>query len=334
MEGVVGGRGTRDAGPGMGDRATACAHDDFSVPRGDAYAEFQRELAAAGLLIPMGVPGLYARGGDLECVITHFDALVSRAGAGLNPEVLRFPPVFARHHYERIDHIHNFPDLMGSVHTFTGNESEHREMLGRFERKEDWTRDLVPARVMMAPAICYPLYPSAAGSTLRPEGRRVDLQGYAFRHEPSQDPARMQSFRMHEFVRLGTPGQALEHRAHWLDLGQEIFESVGLATERVVANDPFFGRGGRVQKALQKEQALKFEFVFPVCSTEKPTAIGSCNYHQDHFGIAFDIRTPDGKPAHSACVGFGLERVALALFRRHGLALDRWPREVKDVLGL
>ena len=38
--------------------------------------------------------------------------------------------------------------------------------------------------------------------------------------------------------------------------------------------------------------------------------------------------------AHSACVGFGLERVALALFKTHGLKLSAWPREVRDVLAL
>jgi seryl-tRNA synthetase len=247
---------------------------------------------------------------------------------------MRFPPIFARADYEKIDHIHNFPDLMGSVHTFMGGDREHREMLGRFERKDDWSRDLAASQVMMTPAICYPLYPTAAGGTLSGDGRRVDLQGYAFRHEPSKDPARMQIFRMHEFVRLGTPAQALEHRAFWLDKGQEIFESVGLATERVPANDPFFGRGGKVQKAIQREQALKYEFVIPVCSKEKPTAIGSCNYHLDHFGLAFDIRTGDGAVAHSACVGFGLERIALALFRTHGLELAAWPGAVRDVLRL
>jgi len=309
-------------------------HDDLALETADAYEAFRGELAAAGLLVPMGVPGVYGRGRDFERVIDQFDALVSREGARLSPEVMRFPPIFARADYEKIDHIHNFPDLMGSVHTFMGGDREHREMLGRFERKDDWSRDLAASQVMMTPAICYPLYPTAAGGTLPGDGRRVDLQGYAFRHEPSKDPARMQIFRMHEFVRLGTPAQALEHRAFWLDKGQEIFESVGLATERVPANDPFFGRGGKVQKAIQREQALKYEFVIPVCSKEKPTAIGSCNYHLDHFGLAFDIRTGDGTVAHSACVGFGLERIALALFRTHGLELAAWPGAVRDVLRL
>ncbi len=309
------------------------AHEDLALETADAYQVYQRELVAAGLLIPLGVRGVYGRGGTFERVITQFDNLVTRHGAALKPEVMRFPPIFSRAHYEKIDHIHNFPDLMGSLHTFTGKEREHRDMLGKFERKEDWSRDLAASQVMMTPAICYPLYPTATG-TLPPGGRRVDLQGFAFRHEPSDDPARMQIFRMHEFVRLGTPAQALEHRNYWLEKGREVLNSVGLDAQPVVANDPFFGRGGKVQKAIQVEQNLKFEFVVPICSTEKPTAIGSCNYHLDHFGVAFDIRTADGAVAHSACVGFGLERVALALFKTHGFKLEDWPREVRDVLDL
>jgi hypothetical protein len=50
--------------------------------------------------------------------------------------------------------------------------------------------------------------------------------------------------------------------------------------------------------------------------------------------VAFDIHSSDGAVAHSACVGFGLERIALALFHRHGLELSGWPREVRDVLAL
>jgi seryl-tRNA synthetase len=308
-------------------------HADLAIPVGDRYREYLDLLVAHRLLLPTGVQGVYGRGTDFERVIDRFDAVVTRAAAPLAPEVLRFPPIFNRRHYEKIDHIRNFPDLMGSVQTFKGGDPEHRDMLGRFERSEDWSRDLAPAEVMMTPAICYPLYPSSTG-TLPPGGRRVDLQGYAFRHEPSGDPARMQIFRMHELVRLGTPDEALGHRDHWLALGQEIFRSVGLATTPVIANDPYFGRGGKVQKAIQREQNLKYEFVIPICSEEKPTAIGSCNYHLDHFGAAFDIRTHDGAVAHSACVGFGLERVALALFRTHGLDLGEWPREVRDVLAL
>lgn len=298
-----------------------------------AYQDYLAALIGAGLLIPSGVRGVFGRSGAFENIIDRFEHFVARETRSLNAEVIHFPPVFNRAHYCCIDHIYNFPDLMGSVHSFTGREAEHAHMLQKFERREDWTADLNPTQVMLAPAACYPLYPTATG-TLPPEGRLVDLKSFVFRHEPSDDPARMQSFRMHEFVRLGTPEQALGHRDFWLDKAQDILRSIGLPVAAVLANDPFFGRGGRVMKATQREQNLKFELVVPICSEEKPTAITSCNYHLDHFGSAFNIKTSDGATAHSACMGFGLERIALALFKHHGLEPAAWPQSVRKKLEL
>ena len=112
-----------------------------------------------------------------------------------------------------------------------------------------------------------------------------------------------------------------------------MLHTLELGAKRVIANDPFFGRGGRVMVATQREQALKFELVVPITSTETPTAVVSCNCHLDHFGRAFGIRSADGETAHSACIGFGLERIALALLRRHGLEPDKWPAKVRGVLN-
>ncbi len=299
----------------------------------DPYKAYQAELVEAGLLIPLGVRGLYGRSGLFEHIIDQFEHYVTRMGAHLNPEVMRFPPLFSRSHYEQIDHINNFPDLMGSVHTFLGKDKEHQELLRIFNQKEDWSRGLAASEVMMVPAACYPLYPTAKG-TLPAGGRVVDLKTFVFRHEPSDDPARMQIFRQREYVRLGTPDEALSHRNYWLERGKMMLESVGLPVEAVVANDPFFGRGGKVMKATQIEQVLKYELVVPICSTEKPTAISSCNYHLDHFGAAFGIRTADGEVAHTACIGFGLERITLALLKTHGFKVDAWPKSVRDILDL
>jgi len=299
----------------------------------DAYQAYLDQLTSAGLLIPSGVRGVYGRSGAFERVVSRFEDFVTRMGRHLNPEVMRFPPVFNRDHYSRINHINNFPDLMGSVHSFTGGDPEHVELVRKFESDEDWSRDLAASEVMMIPAACYPLYPTATG-TLPEGGRTVDLESFVFRHEPSDDPARMQIFRQREYVRLGSGEEALAHRDYWLERGKGMLQSVGLAAEAVVANDPFFGRGGRMMKATQREQVLKFELVVPICSEEKPTAVTSCNYHLDYFGIAFGINTPDGKPAHSACIGFGLERIALALFKTHGLEVRAWPKAVREILEL
>jgi len=300
----------------------------------DPYEGFMQELLDNKLLVSCGVKGVYGRSGIFEQIITGFDNLVTEAGADKQPEVIRFPPIFNRSHYLENDHIETMPDLLGSVHSFKGNERLHRQMLEKVHQRDPaWTDFLEATDVMLAPAACYPLYPTLTG-TLPEGGRLFDLQSYVFRHEPSDDPARMQIFRMHEYVCVGSPQQALDHRTYWLEQGQVLLQSVGLDVRVELANDPFFGRGGKVMKASQKEQALKFELVIPICREDKPTAIASCNCHLDHFGTTYQIHQTNGEVAHSSCVGFGLERIALALLKTHGMNPSTWPAAIKQKLAI
>ncbi len=300
----------------------------------DAYRLYRQQLLDAGLLLSSGVPGVYGLSGNFEGIIEAFEGYVTRMGSHLSPEVVRFPPIISRKTYLCTDHIKTFPDLMGSVHSFKGSERDHVRLVQKQEDAEEWAEDLDPTEVMMVPAACYPLYPTAANTVLPEEGRLVDLRAFVFRHEPSPDPARMQIFRQREYVRLGTAEQAHAHRDYWLKRGEEMLCALGLDVKPIVANDPFFGRGGRVMAATQKEQELKYELVAPIASTEKLTAITSSNYHLDHFGQEFDIKTPDGAFAHTACVGFGLERIALAMFKKHGFDAETWPHEVRGLLEI
>src|SRR5256885_12270687 len=63
---------------------------------------------------------------------------------------------------------------------------------------------------------------------------------------------------------------------------------------------------------LFRSQGLKLEMVIPVANAQ-PTACLSFNYHQDHFASTWGVGLADGSLAHTGCVGFGLERLALAL---------------------
>jgi len=296
----------------------------------DAYRE---ELIASGLLIPTGVPGVYGRSGLFEGVIEHFEALVTRAGRAEHPERVCFPPIIPRRDFETSEYLKSFPQLAGSVHSFNGTERDHIRLLNQLEKGEDWTRGLPSTEVTLTPAACYPIYPQLRG-TLPPDGKLIDMQSYVFRHEPSPDPCRMQMFRQREYVRIGTPDAVRRHRDLWLERGLDILKRLELPAQAVIANDPFFGRAGQMLANNQREQSLKFELVIPIGSADAPTACISCNYHQDHFGHLFGIRTVDGADAHTACIGFGLERIALALFRHHGLDPDRWSSGVRDTLDL
>ncbi|WP_220093621.1 amino acid--[acyl-carrier-protein] ligase [Flexivirga caeni] len=297
-----------------------------------AQEEFRNELVDARILVRTSVDGLYQRSATFESIVRGIERLVGIAGNGGYEPLLFFPPVLPREEFIRSDYLRSFPDLTGSIDTFVGNDRDHVNLLRALENGEDWTRFLAPAEVMLCSAACHPLYASLTG-TLPEGGRRVELQGFCFRHEPSVDPARMQMFRQHEFVAVGTPGECIAHRDKWLDTALSLLRGLGLPVRKVVANDPFFGRAGRILAANQRDTALKFEIVCPITSTESPTAIASGNYHLDHFGGPFNILASDGHIAHSACIGFGLERITLALLKTHGIDPRAWPDDVRSQLG-
>jgi seryl-tRNA synthetase len=84
----------------------------------------------------------------------------------------------------------------------------------------------------------------------------------------------------------------------------------------------------------QKQQQLKFELLIPLRSEEQPTACMSFNYHREHFGTTWGIQDANGEPAHTGCVAFGMDRLAVAMFHTHGTDLSAWPAKVRDLLGM
>lgn len=299
--------------------------------RSKAQAAYRDELLAAGLLIDTGVPGVYGRSAVFESVIERFDRYVGRAGAADAPTRLRFPPVLSRKHFEASGYMGNMPQLAGTIHSFEGAQEQQAALLKCLARGDDWSEHQRMTDLVLTPAGCYPVYPTLRGELAR-EGRLIDVFSYCFRHEPSPDPARMQLFRMREFVRVGLPDEVRRWRAGWLDRGASMMQALGLNVHVALANDPFFGRTGKLLAASQREQELKYELVVPISSSEEPTAVLSFNYHQDLFGGLYGIQIA-GEPAHTGCVGFGMERVALALFKTHGFDPERWPSQVREALG-
>jgi len=291
-------------------------------------AAFHAGLVEHGFVIPTGVKGGDGRTAKFEDVLERFDALVMREAAGDGAEPLHFPPIVARALIERLGYLGNFPQLAGSIHSFFGDERQARELAAKAEAGERWEHLLEPAETMLLPAACYPVYPTFSG--LLPEGGRlVTVRNWCYRHEPSDEPTRLQSFRMREFIRCGAPDEVQAWRDAWLERGLALLRSLDLPAQSDVAHDPFFGRAGRMMAASQRDQRLKFEIVVPVISRERPTAVCSFNWHQEHFTGTFGIRRHDGATAHTACLGFGLERVTLALIKTHGFELDAWPAGVR-----
>jgi seryl-tRNA synthetase len=296
-------------------------------------AEDRQTRLAESLLLPTGVDGVYARTGVYESVVEALAALLS-ARRPPEAEVLRFPPVMSRKHLEVHGYLKSFPHLLGCVSCLSGSEPEIRAAIDRLDQGEPWVDSLAAADLVLSPAACYPVYPIAAARGPVPKGGAIfDVASDCFRREPSRDIDRLQSFRMREFVCLGTPEEVQAFRGAWMERGAAIARDLGLDHRIELASDPFFGRGAQIVALSQLQQELKYELLVPVRSEASPTACISFNYHREHFGQAWDLRTDSGEVAHTGCVAFGMDRLAVALFVAHGARLEDWPSAVRVALG-
>jgi seryl-tRNA synthetase len=290
-------------------------------------------LTMQALFQSSGVDGVRARTHLFERAVEGLTGLISRLRAP-EAEVLRFPPVTNRSHIEKSGYLHSFPHLLGAVCCLHGGEGEVRAAISGAGAKE-WVAATTPTDLVLTPAACYPLYPLVASrGAIAADGLVFDVASDCFRHEPSQDIDRFQSFRMREFVCMGTRDQVVKFREQWMARGPEFADLLGLPHTIESASDPFFGRTGKLLAMSQIEQAAKFELLIPVRPGEGPTACMSFNYHRDHFGAKWGLKTEAGEVAHTGCTAFGIDRLALALFSTHGLDLAAWPAHTREALSI
>jgi seryl-tRNA synthetase len=271
-------------------------------------------MISSTALLPTSAAGVYLTARDFEAVVHGLgSALTTLAGASVQ-QSLRTPPVIARSIIERVGYHESFPHLLGRVSHGTGTDTP------------------VESDLVLLPAGCYCVYPTFQGVRLNGYAE-LSIEATCFRQEESVEPGRLRSFRMREFVRLGAAEGCRDWRDNRIASAHDWLAELGLTTETVVASDPFFGSGSRLIRMLQVEQELKIELVAAIAPGQAQS-VASGNYHKDQFGQLFAISDPEGAVAHSACIAFGYERLALALLHLYGENPRRWPKRVKKVLSL
>ena len=308
--------------PPMPAAKPAISYDNESLFRG---------LVDNGLIVPTAVPGTFGRTAAFETVLERFDGLVRDLAKHDAAEHYTFPPVIDRKILEKVGYLGSFPQLCGCITSFKGDRKRAQQLVNRIADGEPYNDLLDDTDVVLNPAACYPFYPTLKGRQCA-GGRLATMLNWVYRHEPSPEPTRMQSYRVREFVRVGTRDEVMAWRDMWLQRAMDLLLSLGLPARSDLASDPFFGRTASMLAAGQIEMKLKYEILVPVISEENPTAVASFNFHQDHFGKNFEIETSDGQVANTACLGFGLERVVMALFKTHGYRPQDWPADIRRKL--
>ncbi|MFT3776061.1 MAG: hypothetical protein QM820_62755 [Minicystis sp.] len=184
----------------------------------------------------------------------------------------------------------------------------------------------------LRPAVCLPVYRALEGTSLPAEGLAVTTSGKAFRYESGnmEGIQRLWDFSMREIVFAGSARFVEAQRARVIEMVTALMRDWDLAFRLVSASDPFFATVRGTKALWQRTRSLKHEMLVDVGAGA--VAAGSINVAGTLFGDAFHIATHDGEIATTACVGFGLERLVLALFSQHGFAPARWPEGLREVV--
>lgn len=293
------------------------AQEGTAATNRDLPDEATVRLVAGGWVLPTAVPGVLGHTAKFEAVLARLQAVLTAADPSASPGPVWYPPVAPRADIDRAQYAEAFPHLLGSVHALeTDGEPAGLDLPDDSARR--------PADVVLAPAVCYGVYPLLADSAIT-QPVFFDVAGTCYRHEATSELGRYRSFRMREFVTVCGEKAAPLWRDLWITRCEKLFGELGLTVVVEAASDPFFGPGGRFMKTSQIQQNLKFEFVVPVRADDPGTAIASANCHKEHLGERFAIRFADRGWAHSSCMAFGLERIMLALIHAHGDTLADWP---------
>jgi seryl-tRNA synthetase len=188
----------------------------------------------------------------------------------------------------------------------------------------------------LPPTMCFHTYHQMSGRTLAADAQVVTARGKSFRFESRYQRSleRLWDFTIREIVFIGDGPTVARHRERFLAAACELAERLGLAGRVESAEDPFFADPTVPRRMLaQRLGRLKYELRLPV-EDGRTISVASFNVHGTTFGEPYDIRLPSGEVAQTACVGFGLERFAFALFCQHGLDPEQWPASCRDVLSI
>lgn len=297
------------------------------------------ELLATGAAVRCG-PGQVALGpGPLE-LFHRLDDLVRRiAVEQMGAVEYRYPALLPTSALHRSGYLGSFPQHLMFASRLHADLDSYQDFLADLPA---WTPEAELAGLLLAhsrdadfclpPTMCYHTFHQLADAPLAGGDRVVTARGSSFRHEHRYHAGleRLWDFTIREVVFLGTRQFAADCRERFLAAAVALFDELDLAGHCEVAHDPFFGDSARTGPAISSQRllSLKYEARLAV-APDRDIAVASFNRHETRFGEAFGISGPDGEPVHTACVGFGLERLMYAVLCQHGPDPERWPEPLR-----
>lgn len=257
-------------------------------------------------------PGVIGLRGAAAATARAIERDLARLAAVATDDEWRMPAAVAFATLERAGYFASFPQWLTCASHLRDDERTLERLAASPAAAREAPAACAPARVALPPAVCYHAYDALADRVLDAPVL-LTAQGTCWRHEGAATAplARGWAFTMREVVAIGDEDHARALRDGVAAHVEALARTLGIDARWEQATDPFFAPTARGQALLQRVKGLKRELVARL-PDGSDLAIASVNDHETYFGERFGIALPDGTPATTSCVAFGIERWLLA----------------------
>ena len=236
---------------------------------------------------------------------------------------------------DRIKHFTSFPEHVD----FVAHLKRDLDVLNGFSeecRANGWSPAAHHNRMgdndfAICPSCCYHCYEGMESWQLEAPGRCTTMAVPCHRFEGNnhRTMSRLRAFTQRDVVWVGHPLFVMKGRAKAEEMLVQWARDWKLVGSFETANDMFFTQDYAIKASFQRQQQAKKELRLLIPAEKQTISVFSSNFHAAPFGKAFNI-TLDGRPATSACVGWGYERWVYAIFSQFGFDVKEWPETLRE----
>jgi hypothetical protein len=268
-------------------------------------------------------------------LLSLIERKVNDFGANFQAQREFYPSTILCKTLDRIHHFTSFPEHIDFVSHLKGD----LDVLNQFSaecREKGWSPARHEGRMgdndfAICPSCCYHCYEGMENWQIEGPGRCTTMAVNCHRYEGAnhRTMTRLRAFTQRDVVWVGHPRYVMDGRAQAEELIVQWARDWELVGTFETANDMFFTQDYAVKASFQRQQQAKKELRLLIPFEKQTISVFSSNFHSMTFGKAFNI-TQGGKPATSACVGWGYERWVFAIFSQFGLDWEKWPDRLRE----